>query len=93
LEDAVMEVGIRGDFQDRGYFKVLAHDPVSQPLSLSDGRQSILIVASLAEGPQFRLGTLTLPLATRRQFQRQPFETSFTFGTEICSMSAKSGLD
>jgi hypothetical protein len=59
LTDEVMEVGIRKDFQERGYFKVLAHDPVSQPLGLIDGKQRILIIASLEEGDQFRLGTLT----------------------------------
>ena len=60
LVEAVMEVGIRGDFQDRGYFKVLAHDPVLRLLGLANGKQNILIIASLVEGSQFRLGTLTL---------------------------------
>src|ERR1700694_3291249 len=32
LTDEVMEVGIRKDFQERGYFKVFAHDIMSQPL-------------------------------------------------------------
>jgi outer membrane protein assembly factor BamA len=47
------------DFQDRGYFKIFAHDPVWQPLGLDDGKQRILILASLEEGDQYRLGTLT----------------------------------
>jgi outer membrane protein assembly factor BamA len=51
--------GIRLDFQDRGYFKIFAHDPVWRPLDLLDGKQRILIVASLEEGDQYRLGTLT----------------------------------
>jgi hypothetical protein len=59
LVDEVFWDGIRLDFQDRGYFKVFAHDPVSQPLGLIDGKRRILIVASLEEGDQFRLGTLT----------------------------------
>ena len=60
LADEVMMGGIRKDFQERGYFKVLAHDPVSQQLGLIDGKQRILIIASLEEGDQFRLGTLTI---------------------------------
>jgi beta-lactamase regulating signal transducer with metallopeptidase domain len=60
LADDVMEIGIRGDFQERGYFKVVAHDPVSQPLGLSDGKQRILIITSIVEGDQFRLGTFTI---------------------------------
>jgi hypothetical protein len=58
LVDEVMMGGIRKDFQERGYFKVFAHDPVSQPLGLIDGKQRILIIASLEEGDQFRLGNL-----------------------------------
>ena len=50
LADEVMEVGIRKDFQERGYFKVVAHDPVSQPLGLTDGKQRILIIASISGG-------------------------------------------
>ena len=64
LVEAVMEIGIRGDFQDRGYFKVLAHDPVSRPLGLISGKQSILVIASVVEGAQFRLRTLTLQNTT-----------------------------
>lgn len=60
LVDAVFMDGIRVDFQDRGYFKIFAHDPVWQPLGLDDGKQRILIVASLEEGDQYRLGTLTI---------------------------------
>jgi hypothetical protein len=60
LAYAVMEVGIRGDFQERGYFKVVAHDPVSQPLGLIDGKQRILVIASITEGDQFHLGAFTI---------------------------------
>jgi beta-lactamase regulating signal transducer with metallopeptidase domain len=59
LTDEVM-IGIRGDFQERGYFKVAVHNPVSQPLALRDGKQRILIVTSITEGDQFRLGILTI---------------------------------
>ena len=60
LADEVMTGGIRKDFQERGYFKVLAHDPVSQPMGLSDGKQRILLLVSVEEGDQYRLGTLTI---------------------------------
>jgi beta-lactamase regulating signal transducer with metallopeptidase domain len=62
LVDAVMGVGIRGDFQERGYFKVIAQDPVSRPLGVSDGKQRILVIASITEGDQFRLRTLTIQI-------------------------------
>jgi beta-lactamase regulating signal transducer with metallopeptidase domain len=60
LADEVTGVGIRGDFQKRGYFKVLVHDPVLQPLNIIDGKQRILVTSSITEGDQFRLGTLTI---------------------------------
>jgi hypothetical protein len=52
--------GIRADFQERGYFQVSVHDPSSQPLGLIDGKQSVLIIASVTEGDQFRLGTIAI---------------------------------
>ena len=60
LANAVVEVGIRGDFQDRGYFRVVAQDPALQPFGLQDGKQRILIIATITEGDQFRLGVLTI---------------------------------
>jgi hypothetical protein len=39
LAGAVLRIGIRGDFQDRGYFRVVAQEPTSQPLGLLDGKQ------------------------------------------------------
>jgi hypothetical protein len=53
-------VRIRGDFQERGYFKVVVHDPSSQPLGITDGKQAILIIASVTEGEQFRLGSISI---------------------------------
>lgn len=52
--------GIRGDFQERGYFQVVVHDASSQPLGLADGRQRILMIAPISEGEQFRLKTITI---------------------------------
>ena len=60
LTDDLMEAGVRKDFQDRGYFKVVVRDPVSQPLGVSDGKQRILIITSITEGGQFRLGSLNI---------------------------------
>jgi hypothetical protein len=51
---------IRSDFQERGYFQVVVQAPSSQPLGLTDGKQSILIIASITEGDQFRLRTITI---------------------------------
>jgi beta-lactamase regulating signal transducer with metallopeptidase domain len=56
--------GIRADFQERGYFKVVVGEPVSRPHGLSDGRQRVSLTASIAEGDQFRLGTLTIQNST-----------------------------
>ena len=56
LTDAVMAIGIHNDFWRRGYIEAVASDPESQPLVLSNGRQSILLVASVSEGEQFKLG-------------------------------------
>src|SRR3984893_9981031 len=62
LADAAV-AGIRGDFQERGYFKVVVHDPVSQPLGLTDGKQQrVLIVVSITEGDQFRLRNLAIQI-------------------------------
>src|SRR6202030_3112667 len=52
--------GIRQDFQERGYFKVVIHDPLPQPLGFADGKQLMLIIASITEGDQFRLKTLSI---------------------------------
>ncbi len=60
LAGEVMEVGIRADFQDRGYFRVVVEDPVLQPLDISGGKQRILLIASISEGDQFRFGALTI---------------------------------
>ena len=81
LADEVMMGGIRKDFQDRGYFKVVVTDVTSQPLSLIDGKQAVAITTSVTEGNQYRIGTirfqtddpkwtLSIPAETlREQFQ------------------------
>ncbi len=52
---------VRADFQERGYFQAVVHDPSSQPLGLTpDGKQNILIITPVSEGDQFRLRTITI---------------------------------
>ncbi len=60
LQAEVTEVGVRADFQERGYFKVVVHEPVSKSLGLTDGKQLILLVTAVTEGDQFRLGNFTI---------------------------------
>jgi beta-lactamase regulating signal transducer with metallopeptidase domain len=60
LADSVMGTGIRGDFQNRGYFKVVVEIFEPRPLGLANGKQSMLIIVSMTEGDQFRLGTLAV---------------------------------
>ena len=55
---------IRADFQERGYFQVVVQAPSSQPLGLSEGKQGILIIASVAEGEQFRLRSISIQNVT-----------------------------
>jgi BlaR1 peptidase M56/Surface antigen variable number repeat len=59
LVEAV-EHGVRADFQKRGYFKVLVHDPVSRPAGVRDGNQRIIVVVSVSEGDQYRLRNLSI---------------------------------
>jgi hypothetical protein len=59
LTNAVMISGIRNDFWRRGYIEAVASDPEPHPLVSSNGRQSILLVAAVSEGEQFRLGRVT----------------------------------
>ena len=78
LQAEVLEVGVRADFQERGYFKVVVNEPTSQTLGLTDDKQRILLVTPVTEGDQFRLGVftiqnaipncaLTIPAATLRE--------------------------
>jgi beta-lactamase regulating signal transducer with metallopeptidase domain len=65
-QEPVDEAGerIRAEFQERGYFQVVVHAPSSRPLGVSDGKQSILIIASVAEGDQFRLRSISMQNVT-----------------------------
>ena len=83
LAEMVVGFGVRSYFQDRGYFKVLAHDPVTQLLAVRDGKQRVLVSVAVTPGQQYRLGTLSfrtgagndpsVPAATlREQFKLRP---------------------
>lgn len=76
LTDDVMASGIRKDFQDRGYFKVVV-DPsrfkiVGQD---SEGRQQVLLTGSVTPGAQYRLGTFTIRNSEPNQPLSIPVET------------------
>jgi beta-lactamase regulating signal transducer with metallopeptidase domain len=59
LAEMVVGFGVRSYFQDRGYFKALAHDPVTQLLAVRDGKQQVLVSVAVTAGQQYRLGTLS----------------------------------
>ena len=77
LAEMVVGFGVRSYFQDRGYFKVLAHDPVTQLLAVRDGKQRVLVSVAVTPGQQYRLGTISfrtgagndpsIPAATLRE--------------------------
>jgi beta-lactamase regulating signal transducer with metallopeptidase domain len=56
LAAEVVGVGIRKDIQDRGYFRMVASEPMSQSLGIADGKERLLISTSVTEGLQYRLG-------------------------------------
>jgi beta-lactamase regulating signal transducer with metallopeptidase domain len=54
----ITEINIRRDFQDRGYFKVVAHDPEAQPLD--SAKYQMLVIIHLDEGEQYRTGEISI---------------------------------
>src|SRR5262249_3311326 len=54
-------------FQDQGYFKVLADEPVKRLLAVSDGKQQVLVSVAVTLGQQYRLGTLSFRSARTGQ--------------------------
>lgn len=59
LAGSVAEFGVRSYFQQRGYFKVVVHDPTTQLLAVRNGKQQVLVNVPVTVGEQYRLGTLT----------------------------------
>jgi len=60
LSDAVAEIGIRGDFQDRGYFKVSANGTRFELLDVAGGNRAVRVTVSVNEGEQYHLGSLNV---------------------------------
>ncbi|HEV7968691.1 MAG TPA: outer membrane protein assembly factor BamA [Candidatus Acidoferrales bacterium] len=69
--DEDMEIGIRGIYQDNGYFKVLVKDPIIQNVTVSEGYlpkgvplvgihqgRATNITIPIEEGARYRMGTL-----------------------------------
>jgi hypothetical protein len=71
----VAQVGVRGYFQQRGYFKVVAHDPATKLLAIRDGKQQILVSVAVSAGEQYRLGALTFQSAVAGTPLSVPSET------------------
>jgi beta-lactamase regulating signal transducer with metallopeptidase domain len=55
---------IRAEFQERGYFQAVVQATSLQPLGLTEGKQNIRVIATVTEGNQFRLRTITIRSAT-----------------------------
>ena len=58
LAGAVAEVGVRNYFQQRGYFKVVVHDPATRLLAVREGKQQVLVNVAVTVGEQYRPGSL-----------------------------------
>jgi outer membrane protein insertion porin family len=69
--DEDMEIGIRGIYQDNGYFKVLVKDPIIQNVTINQGvlpkgvplvgvhqGRQVNITIPIEEGERYRMGTL-----------------------------------
>ena len=57
--DELAEVGVRGDFQDRGYFEVNVDGVKSQVLDSTAAQQLVVATFNIKEGDQFRAGEFT----------------------------------
>jgi beta-lactamase regulating signal transducer with metallopeptidase domain len=72
--------GVRKDFQERGYFKVVVGKPEFQILGTADNKKRVLVTLPVTEGNQYRLGTLSVqnanpnqPLSIRKETLREQF--------------------
>jgi len=75
LAAKVVEIGVRSYFQDRGYFKAMAQDPVTQLLAVRDGKQQVLVSVAVTPGAEYRLGTLSFRFAEADQALSIPTAT------------------
>ena len=74
LTDEVAE-RIRADFQERGYFRAVIQTPSSLLLGLTNGKQSLRVIASINPGEQFRLRNISVQSATPDQTLNLSAET------------------
>ena len=56
--DEIVQINIRAEFQNRGYFKVVVTDPQAQPLDPEKHR--MLVIIHVDEGEQFRTGNISI---------------------------------
>ena len=91
--DEDLEIGIRGLYQDNGYFKVLVKDPIIQNVTVKEGMlpkgvplvgvhqgQATNITIPIEEGERYRMGTLHVRNAESRRrplFQARYLESVF----------------
>ena len=57
--DEIAEVGVRGDFQNHGYFEVVVDGIKSQVIESTPEQQRVLAIFNVTEGDQFRAGEFT----------------------------------
>jgi TonB family protein len=57
--DEIAEVGVRGDFQNHGYFEAIIDGVKSQVLDSTGGQERVLAIFNVKEGDQFRAGDFT----------------------------------
>jgi TonB family protein len=57
--DVIAEVGVRGDFQNHGYFEANVDGVKSQVLDSTGGQQRVIATFNVREGDQFRAGEFT----------------------------------
>jgi beta-lactamase regulating signal transducer with metallopeptidase domain len=56
--EVITQVNIRGEFQSRGYFRVVASDPTAEPLDAERRRMRVLI--HINEGQQYRTEDISI---------------------------------
>jgi Surface antigen variable number repeat len=59
LIGGVVEAGVRNDFQERGYFRVIVKELGTKLLDESGGKQRVRVAVMIDQGQQYRLGALS----------------------------------
>ncbi len=71
--DEDMEIGIRGLYQDNGYFKVLVKDPIIQNITMYNGRNRAAQIRSTGCGHQGRETNITIPIEEGERYHMGTF--------------------